>query len=73
MEFRDLSPLQRLSLDEWIARAQEANPAALIRRVGEPRPDGDAVAVPLEDGATGSRYEVLVWPDGRVNGQRELA
>lgn len=73
MEFRDLPPLQRLQLDEWIAHAQEENPAAVIRRVGEPRPSGEAVAVPLEDGATGSRYEVLLWSDGSVNGLRELA
>jgi hypothetical protein len=74
MQFRDLPALERRSLDLWIARAQAENPAAVLRRAGEPRAGSfGEVAVPLEDGATGARYEVLVWPDGAVNGLRELA
>lgn len=72
MNFRDLTPLERRSYDLYIAQARLANPQAVFRRVGDPRPEGNATVVGFEDGA-GSRYEVLVWPDGAVNGLRTVA
>lgn len=73
MLFRDLSPLVRLSLDDWVVGLQQANPDLVMRRVGEPREEGEAIAVPFEDAASGTRHEVLVWPDGRVGELRSLA
>lgn len=73
MEFRELSPTVRLGIDEWFARSAEANPAVVLRRSGEPRPEGEAFAIPLQDTRTGARYEVVAWPDGSVTGLRELA
>lgn len=73
LKFRDLTPLERRSFDAYITDAQAANPQAILRRVGEPRPEGKATVVPFEDTNSGSRYEVLVWPDGAVNGLRTVA
>lgn len=70
--FRELSTLIRRSFDLYITQAQELNPGAILRRVDEPRPEGDAVVIPFEDAASGSRYEVLAWPDGAVNGLRQV-
>lgn len=73
MEFRDLPTLTRRSFDLYITQAQELNDGAILRVAGQPRPEGEATVVPFEDAATGSRYEVLVWPDGTVNGRRQVA
>lgn len=72
-EFRDLTPLERESFDLWMVGANDSNPAAALGRSGPIRPEGEATVVPLEDSRSGRRYEVLVWPDGSVNGMRELA
>ena len=69
----DLSALMRTSLTLYIQQAQELNANAVLRLVGEPRPEGDAMVVPFEDTKSGSRFEVLCWPDGSVNGLREIA
>lgn len=73
MNFRDLTPLERRSYDLYIAQARAANPQAILRRVGDPRPEGEATVVPFVEGSSGSRFEVLVWPDGAVNGLRAVA
>lgn len=70
--FRDLSPLERRSFDLWLAKEAERRPDVALRRSAEIRPEGEATVVPLA-GSDGARYEVLVWPDGSVNGMRELA
>lgn len=74
MDFRDLSAFKRRSFDLWVAGLHAQHPERAFRRFGEPReePTG-AIAVPFRDENTGDRFEALVWPDGRVNGMRELA
>lgn len=71
--WRDLDSTVRLAVDEWVARAMGANDKLTLRRSGEPRPEGEAFAIPLQDTKTGARYEVVAWPDGSVTGLRELA
>lgn len=73
IDWRDLPPLMRLSFDLYLQQAQEINEGAVLRRIGEPRPEGEATVVPFEDSASGSRYEVLCWSDGSVNGLRPVA
>lgn len=73
IDWREIPPLVRRSFELYIQQAQEINPGAVLRRIGEPRPEGEATVVPFEDSATGSRYEVLCWPDGSVNGLRSVA
>ena len=72
MEFRELSTLMRRSFDLYITQAQQLNPQAVLRRVGKPRPEGDAFVVAFEDVKSGARYEVLCWPNGAVNGFRTV-
>jgi hypothetical protein len=73
VNFRDLTPLERRSFDLYITQAQQANPQAVLGRVGDPRPEAGATVVPFADSKSGSRYEVFVWPDGSVNGFRAVA
>jgi hypothetical protein len=70
-----LPTLVRRSFEEYLRRFTAANPAAALRRVGDPiRVDGSAAwSVSFEDSATGANYMTLVGDDGSVAKAVEVA
>lgn len=76
VEWEALPLVVRRSFDVYLTEFQAKNAGARLGRVGVPRQEGDDAsdfAIPYEDAASGTRYEVAISPAGAVGATRQIS